>query len=202
MYSSKPGLIVGFHGCDKDLCEKVVTGKVQLTPSENKYDWLGNGIYFWENNHDRALQFAEEISLNPRRDKPVIKTPAVLGALIDLGQCLDLMDSQYLNLLKQSYQTLEISYATLGMELPVNTNGKSSNDLLLRNLDCLVIESLHKDRLPNSFDSVRGVFWEGADLYRTAGFKEKNHVQICIRNPNCIKGYFIPRKFNSGYNLV
>ena len=22
---------------------------------------------------------------------------------------------------------------------------------------------------------------------------KKNHIQICIRNPNCIKGFFIPR---------
>jgi hypothetical protein len=25
---------------------------------------------------------------------------------------------------------------------------------------------------------------EGEELYPSAGFKEKNHVQICIRNPN------------------
>lgn len=202
MYSSKPGLIIGFHGCDKELCEKIVLGKTQLTPSENKYDWLGNGIYFWENNYERALQFAEELKLNPRKNKPQIKNPAVLGAIIDLGQCLDLMDGEYLALLKQSYRTLEISYATLGLELPKNTMAKNSNDLLLRHLDCLVIESLHKDRLPNSFDSVRGVFWEGDNLYSTAGFKEKNHIHVCIRNPNCIKGYFLPRKLNNQYNKV
>jgi len=27
-----------------------------------------------------------------------------------------------------------------------------------------------------------------------AGFKEKNHIQICVRNRNCIKGYFLPRE--------
>lgn len=202
MYSSRSGLIIGFHGCDKDLCEKVVRGKAQLSPSKNEYDWLGNGIYFWENNFERALQFAEESKLLRHPGKPVINIPAVLGAVIDLGQCLDLMDSEYLNLLKHSYQTLEISYTTLGMKLPSNATGKNSNDLLLRNLDCLVIESLHRDRLPNAFDSVRGVFWEGEDLYRNAGFKEKNHVQICIRNPNCIKGYFLPRKLNGLFNKV
>ena len=31
-------------------------------------------------------------------------------------------------------------------------------------------------------------------LYDGAGFLDKTHIQICIRNPNCIKGYFIPRK--------
>lgn len=36
-------------------------------------------------------------------------------------------------------------------------------------------------------------FWEGAPTYPTSGFREKNHIQISVLNPNCIKGYFIPR---------
>ncbi len=26
----------------------------------------------------------------------------------------------------------------------------------------------------------------------TAGFYTKNHIQLCVRNPDCIKGYFRP----------
>ena len=87
----------------------------------------------------------------------------------------------------------------MGKKLPENKKGKNTDDLLLRNLDCLVIESVHNERQPLSFDSVRGVFWEGQELYNNAGFKEKNHIQIYIRNPNCIKGYFLPRKLNAKY---
>ena len=51
------------------------------------------------------------------------------------------------------------------------------------------------DKVANKrdYDSVRGVFWEGKPLYPNAGFAEKNHIQICVCNPNCIKGYFLPR---------
>ena len=77
-------------------------------------------------------------------------------------------------------------------KMPINKGG---NDRLHRELDCASIESLHtsmkKKRIPE-FDSVRGVFWEGEDIYPTAGFKEKNHIQICVRDVNCIKGYFLP----------
>ena len=38
--------IVGFHGCEKDIAEKVLSGKNVLKASENDYDWLGTGIYF------------------------------------------------------------------------------------------------------------------------------------------------------------
>ena len=43
------------------------------------------------------------------------------------------------------------------------------------------------------------MFFEGKDLYENAGFKEKNHIQIALRNPNCIKGYFVPRELDTKY---
>ena len=202
MYSKRSGLILAFHGCDREICDSVISGKAQLTISENEYDWLGNGIYFWENNLKRAWQFAEELKNAPRSNKQSIINPAVIGAVIDLGECLDLMDSEYLDIVKESYRTLEFSSRIMEMKLPDNKTGKGSIDLLLRNLDCLVIESLHKKIRPISFDSVRGVFWEGKELYPNAGFKEKNHVQICIRNRNCIKGYFLPRALDAAYKKV
>lgn len=42
-------------------------------------------------------------------------------------------------------------------------------------------------------------FCEGQELYPNAGFREKNHIQICVCNPNCIKGYFLPRGINQDY---
>lgn len=44
------------------------------------------------------------------------------------------------------------------------------------------------------FDSARGVFTEGGPAFPGAGIQEKNHIQICIRNSNAIKGFFLPRK--------
>ena len=42
------------------------------------------------------------------------------------------------------------------------------------------------------FDSVRSAFIEGDELYPGSTFREKNHIQICVRNLACIKGYFWP----------
>lgn len=70
-------------------------------------------------------------------------------------------------------------------------------DKVIRELDCQVIEHLHERmRLKGvkPYDSVRGVFIEGTPIYEDAGFYDKTHIQICIRNPNCIKGLFIPRQ--------
>jgi len=162
-----------------------------LKASRNKHDWLGAGFYFWESNYERAIDFA----CNPP-GRRMFKSPAVLGAIIELHFCLDLLNTTDLRLVKQSYHTLALSSETLGQELPVNRPVRDNKDLLLRELDCAVIERLHDKRMENGlkpFDSVRGVFVEGEALYPGAGFNDKNHIQICIRNPNCIKGFFIPR---------
>lgn len=72
LYSKRSNLVLGFHGCDATVVEKVLNQQDVLRPSENDYDWLGNGIYFWENNNSRALEFAQE---SAKRKGAKIKTP-------------------------------------------------------------------------------------------------------------------------------
>ena len=199
MYPAKPGLVIGFHGCDLALRNKLVNGTSSLKPSRNKYDWLGNGIYFWENNHYRALSFAKELKAR-QGQKSKIVTPAVVGAVIDMGFCLDLLDEEFIKLVRGSFKTLSDAFKIAGFAVPTNKNVSNSNDLLLRNLDCAVIENLHRVKANvKPFDSVRCAFIEGQPLYANAGFHSKNHIQICIRNPNCIKGYFIPLRSKNSY---
>ena len=50
-----------------------------LRPSENRWDWLGAGAYYWEGAPERAMDWA----------KKHCKDPAVLGAVIDLGHCMN-----------------------------------------------------------------------------------------------------------------
>ena len=200
LYSRRSNLVIAFHGCDQSIIDKVINGKEDLLASKNDYDWLGHGIYFWENNETRALAWAEEQAKRPNSH---IKNPAVIGAVIDLGYCMDLTDSFYLEELKAGYDVLVEATKKIGVPLPKNENIGSSTDKLLRKLDCAVIQTihqLHKDQEDlRPYDSVKGVFWEGKSLYPDAGFANKNHIQICVCNPNCIKGYFIPRKRNSSY---
>lgn len=202
MYSTRTGLVFAFHGCDESILEKVLNGKEELKSSENSYDWLGHGVYFWENSPMRALEFANQLKKS-KSGKNTIKKPAVIGVALNLGYCLDLMDFENLSLLKSGFDLLNATQKS--SKLPQNKTVGDSKDLLLRDLDCAVIETLHTVRVQNKiqpFDSVRGVFWEGNELYPNAGFREKNHIQICVRNPNCIKGFFLPRKLNIKFSKV
>jgi hypothetical protein len=193
MYSDRTGLVLAFHGCDIKVRDNVIAGLEQLKKSTNPYDWLGNGIYFWENSPARALDFAEDLKKYSKRRTQKIDAPSVLGAIIDLKHCLDLTEFKNLQILKRGYETLSEMLKPEGL-MPENKNVGKSRDLLMRHLDCAVIETIHANNDPgNRYDSVRGMFIEGEYPYPNAGFREKNHVQICIRNPNCIKGYFLPR---------
>lgn len=86
--------------------------------------------------------------------------------------------------------------------MPQNADIGKSKDKLMRRLDCAVIEYAHfinRKTQQQAYDSVKGVFWEGKSLYPNAGFSEKNHIQLCIRNPNCIKGFFLPREIDDKF---
>ena len=184
---------MGFHGCDESVAEKVLSGHERLLHSRNVYDWLGHGIYFWENNPLRAMEYAEVVRKHPERVSNPIWKPAVIGAIIDLGNCLNLLEAKSVEIVRQGYLSLLETYNKAGFEnIPKNRHMENGFPML-RILDCAVMETVHKFREAASerkFDSVRAMFPEGNKIYPDSGFLDKNHIQICVRNPNCIKGYF------------
>lgn len=188
-YEYQPSFILGFHGCDRSVGEGILRGDLaHLKPSEKDYDWLGHGIYLWEGNPQRALEWAQQ-----RTRSGAFETPFVLGAIVDLKHCLDLFDSHGLRQVADAHRMLHETLALVGKPIPQNV-GKTP-DKLGRKLDCAVMNALHgfrKESGAAEFDSVRGPFLEGDPLYPGAGFKSHNHIQICVRNTSCIKGYFRP----------
>lgn len=187
MYRKLPNIVFGFHGCDKSTYDEVLLKGGSLQQSDNKYDWLGNGIYFWENSVERAFQWAEA--------SKKIKNPAVIGAAIDLGYCLNLTDYNSNEVLRRAYEILKIKHELADEPMPENQDIPGNGDILLRDLDCAVIQQIHeyhKEKKLEQHDSVRGAFIEGGLVYPGSAFKEKTHIQLCIINPNCIKAYFSP----------
>lgn len=198
IYKRLPGLVLGFHGCDEAVGMELLSGGSRhLKPSKNKYDWLGDGVYFWENDPQRAWEFAEESMKKKHLTKGNITKPFVIGAVIDLGFCLNLLDRIALDELSDAYKSLESFSNKVGDVLPKN----DGENFGARFLDRAVIETLHRERddlneqYPGQFppyESVRSAFREGGSLYDNSGFQDKNHIQIAIRNLACIKGYFRP----------
>jgi len=206
MYDTRPNLMLGFHGCDESVRDRLVQNPDIIRRSKEVFDWLGHGFYVWENNYERALQWAGD---KKKRDRSFGK-PAVLGVVFQLDHCLDFTDSAYTSIIETYYLRMKYEFQLMGTELPRNKGlrGDEYQDMVIRELDCSVIEYLH-DKIDQDirtdlqdrgfselrhFDTVRGIFTEGGPAFEGAGIRKKNHIQICIRNFNCIKGFFIPRK--------
>ena len=189
VYEYQPSFVLGFHGCDKSIGEAILRGtEPHLRFSEKAYDWLGSGIYFWEGNPARAMDWAEQ-----RKQENRIKKPFVLGAIIDLKHCLELFDHSGLAEVKAAYDDLDAIFKLARTALPVNVG--QTPDKAGRKLDCMVMNYLHeyrKDQDESDYDSIRGPFLEGSELYSGSGFCADNHIQLCVRNTECIKGYFRP----------
>lgn len=196
--------MLGFHGCDLETRNQLVTNPDKVKKSEEKFDWLGHGFYVWENNISRALEWAED---KQRRGK--IRTPSVVGVVYQLEYCLDLTDSEFIKLLPAYYAAMKGDLSIANKSIPENHDHPkdSHHDLVIRELDCAVIEYMHQKIAEQiqldvaatgfseykEFETVRGIFTEGGPIFEGAGIRAKNHIQVCIRNLNCIKGFFIPR---------
>jgi hypothetical protein len=191
LYRWQPSFVLGFHGTDKSVVHDVVQAPASgLKKSESTTEWLGHGVYFWENDPARALDWAAN-----GKTKGKVTEPSVVGAIIDLGYCLDLTTISGLEEVRQAFEMLRETCQKAGIPLPVNVGGK---DKLRRDLDCAVIQALHQYRCDQGldpYDSVRAPFPEADDLYTGSGFRAKNHIQVCVVNTTrCIKGYFKPIK--------
>lgn len=191
MYQQLPSFVLGFHGCDREIGEAVLAGE-HVAPSVNDYDWLGQGAYFWENSPERALSYAEHIKQHSKRGKGSIKHPFVVGAVIDLKLCLNLTDEGALDELRGAYDLL----VATSQEIPENKSGfNGDQDNLRRYLDCAVFQTLHQAREAvglEPYASIRSPFLEGPELYPGTFFRKQTHVQLCICDVTCIKGYFRP----------
>jgi hypothetical protein len=188
---------LAYHGCDEGVGERVLRNEAHVSISENEYDWLGKGAYFWENSPARALNWAEFIKNHPQHFKHRIKKPFVVGAIINLGNCLDLTDTESLKFISNSYSLFKDVHDVMETKMPVNEPSHTGGaDLVKCHLDCAVINFVHFVRETNGqppFDTVRGIFTEGGELYPGAKIMSKTHVQICVRNPALsVKAYFRP----------
>jgi hypothetical protein len=169
-------IVLGYHGCEPSFATALIRGEIGIDdwrPSQNPYDWLGHGIYFWEYAPHRAQIWGGKGGL--------------VGAVIQLGLCLDLTDVHYTDLLRQKYKLvrLERKHLKVGM---VKNKGKR------RNLDCLIINELvaPAEREQITFQTVRCPFLEGKRAFPGSGIYRESHVQIAVRDKRCILGVFRP----------
>src|SRR6266487_2103209 len=111
-------IVEGFHGISLERAESAIINQ-QLAASHNPWDWLGDGIYFWEESVNRGIEWAMK---RYGADAAVIRTN------IRLGRCLDLFDNKWTPVLQAAYQRLKESLSARGEPIPVNRGGNHALD--------------------------------------------------------------------------
>jgi len=182
--------VLGYHGCDEAIGKQAVDGRIKILKSTRDFDWLGNGAYFWEADPHRAYEWA--LQKNVRGD---YKKAFVIGAVVDLGNCLDLTTRTGIELVRSAHQSFKAMREKAGLSMPSNKPAPRDPgpDLVMRYLDCAVVNYMHsiiKEQGGEPFDTVRALLPEGEPLYDGSGFKDKTHIQISVCNLSCIKSVF------------
>lgn len=190
-------LVVAYHGCDVTTRDGLVSRRLSPVSSENEYDWLGPGFYFFEADSERALSFAKAAFENPqeRYTARPIATPAVVGALLKLTQCLDMTTREGLGVFERGVGVVRSSLEKQNEPIPVNQpKNADDTDVLLRRLDNIVFKTLHEEREKLSappYECVRAAFRQGEPLAENSGFHRDSHVQLALRDMTCVVGWFL-----------
>ncbi len=203
MARRSPSYVLGYHGCDKATARRILEDGEEFIHSEKDYDWLGPGAYFWENDPERAFEWAEQRVADQKAADAY-----VVGAVLDLGNCLDLTLRENLEWLRLGYADLEGSFRNDTAQMPANRDVRGHHgvpDKLLRFRDCAVIRRIHSlvelDPEQPKFDSVRGMFLEGAEVYDGAGFNQLTHTQIAVLTQDCVIEVFTPKALRDRIRL-
>lgn len=165
-----PPAVTGFHGTSTAAAAEIA--RSGFSASQNEYDWLGDGIYFWQDAPLRARSWAEQ------------RFPgewAVVRATIDLRDCMDLLDPRWHERLRRAHRLLVQRFERLGTRLPRQSPGAHRLDRAVVNylVGELAIEGV-------TIRSVRAAFGEGDPLYEDSALQSLAHVQIAVLDPRVI----------------
>jgi hypothetical protein len=178
---SSRAIVYGYHGTSLDSANSILMSGFEA--SRNDYDWLGTGIYFFQDAPQRAWEWAASRHSNL----------AVIGALIEINGFIDLLDIGWFEILQESHHLLVDEYRRTGRRIP-SQNPESG----VRWLDSAVIdyavEEVIEVRYNTRIYGFRAAFPEGEPVFENSAMFDRTHVQIAVRNPSVIKQIWLEKR--------
>lgn len=168
-------LVKAYHAGELAEIDCLIRQGFGIRHSSSQGNWLGDGVYFWENDPVRAEEWQIQ------RNKG-----AILECEIDTSFLLNL-------LVKNEYSTEFYGRA-----------GQIANHLSLRNqkdaqkfdLDNQIFKAIQKSfQLDKGLCGVRMAFYLGESITPDGNLYENQHIQICLWDLSAIEN---PRKYTAG----
>lgn len=184
-----------YHGTTLSNALTVVQHQAPFDHSDNGGDWLGKGVYFFEDNLIRAIDWAKgrvsQLALTGK-----VEDPAVIAAELDLSQCLDICSSDWDDALREVANRLELAgelrhqhgpllFTALRTPVVIADHAMHISTACENTADAHVIDTLIEDLTGAGevITAIRGAFPSGIQLYRNSYFFDQTHIQIAVLDP-------------------
>ncbi|WP_420129993.1 hypothetical protein [Longimicrobium sp.] len=161
---------IGFHGTSEEAAQRILASRFEI--SRNEYDWLGDGAYFFQDAPVRAMEWARQRFGD---------NAAVIGAEIDLEDCIDLLDVPWHAEIARVYPRYLVEGEQQGRSLPRQSAGAHRRDRDVMNYLIDLLEEKNR-----AVSGVRAAFSEGEPAFPDSALLDRSHVQIAIRAPEAI----------------
>lgn len=172
---SQPLRVYGYHGTSREKAQEIIDRGFNL--STNDYDWLGTGVYFFQDAPGRALAWASERYPD---------SPTVIRSQLVLENSIDLLDIDWYPIIRETYAMFVSGYQKANIPLPRQNPQRSK----AHRLDCAffnyIVEKIFESQ-EETIGSIRAVFNEGDRIYPNSAIYDRSHIQILIRDLSLIE---------------
>jgi hypothetical protein len=170
----QPIIVTGYHGTSEKAALQILEGDFKV--SENSWEWLGHGIYFWQDAPYRALEWATEWLGRKGYKGPM----GVIAAKIDLRNFIDLLDLKAMALLGSLAGDFLAQLEQDGRSL--------RNNPPLNRLDCGLFNFATNVLGSQEIEvaGYRAACVEGERITPDSPIFDKSHVQIAVIDKTAI----------------
>lgn len=170
-------IIRGYHGTTLESANQILAQGFEQ--SESPWDWLGRGIYFWQDAPWRAYRWGLEWSRRRGRQGQIV----VVQANIEMVNCLDLLDIFWDEPVKEASRQFLERLQSSGADEQLHNKPGGRNFL-----DCAFFNSLADKLGDDGFNvkSIRAAVTEGTPLFQGSPIHDRSHVQVAVRDPTAI----------------
>jgi hypothetical protein len=167
--------VYGYHGTNRESASLIIQRGFNI--SDNDYDWLGTGVYFFQDAPMRAIAWAKQ---------RYPQNPAVIRSVIRLENCMDLFDIGWFPIIREAYNIFLEEYRMSNQTLPRQNPDRSK----AHRLDCAYFNYITNQILEpqgEKINAIRAVFLEGERIFPNSAIFDLAHVQIAVRNSDLIE---------------
>jgi hypothetical protein len=158
--------LLGHHGTSTQRAERILAEG--FAASQNSYDWLGDGAYFWQDAPLRAMEWAR---------RTFGADACVIEATIEVRDFVNLLDVEWMSWLTEIYDEYLNHLKITGQLLPTQSEMAHRLDRAVINFGVTVLEDAG---LP--VRGVIGAFREGRPVFTNSALYSHSHVQIAVRD--------------------